>query len=185
MSMSTPTTGPVITESVQEVQGIFPSDAALQDAIAQLTLVGFDRADFSLPIAAPTVAQATPEAGAETPNTEADNIQMRTMHTSMAASVGAIAAAGITIATGGLAVAAVGAAVAAGAGAGLLANAASSAASHVQHEDRETAAAQGQLVLSVRAPNAAKADAAMDVMRRAGASRVEQVIRDQGRVMAA
>ncbi len=28
--------GPVIGDSVEEVQGIFPSDAAMQDAIAQL-----------------------------------------------------------------------------------------------------------------------------------------------------
>ena len=35
---------PTLNESIQEVQGVFPSDAALQDAVGRLTRSGFDRA---------------------------------------------------------------------------------------------------------------------------------------------
>ena len=44
-----PTGSPTGAAAVQEVQARFPNDAALQDALAQLGLVGYDRSDFSLP----------------------------------------------------------------------------------------------------------------------------------------
>ena len=44
MSDETSKAGPVMAGSVDEVQGIFLSDAAMEDAIAKLTLAGFDRA---------------------------------------------------------------------------------------------------------------------------------------------
>jgi len=174
--------GPAISDSVDEVQGIFPSDAALQDAIGRLTLLGFDRADLSLPAASPTAAEATPEQGAEDPHTDIDDTQMRTMHTSMAGAAGAMAAAGITIATGGAAAVAIGAAAAIGAGAAALAHTASRAADQDQHEDREAAAARGELVLSVRIADPAKRQPAEAAMREAGATRVEPVVRAAGAI---
>jgi len=70
--------GPSLPDSLVEVRGRFASDAALQDAIGRLTLLGFDRSALSVPAAAPDAAHATPEAGAGAPNTEADERQLRT-----------------------------------------------------------------------------------------------------------
>ena len=41
--------GPALSGTVQEVQGWFPGNAALQAAIAALALARYDRSDFSLP----------------------------------------------------------------------------------------------------------------------------------------
>ncbi len=165
--------GPSLTEAVDEVRGIFPSDSALQDAISRLSMAGFDRADISIPDAAPTsAAAATPDQGAENPNTEDDSRQARTLHTSMAASVGAMAAAGVVIATGGAALPAVVAAVAGGAGLGAITQGVTGAADAVQHGTREEAASRGELVLSVRLRDPAQRSAAENAMGQAGATRV-------------
>jgi hypothetical protein len=164
--------------TIHEVRGIFPSDAALQEAIAQLTLAGFDRADLSLPHATPWPEDATPEQGADEPTTEVDAQQARTLHTSGAAAVGALLAAGVTVATGGVAAAAAGAAVGAGAAAGAVAAALSRGDDSSQHEKREKAAAAGELILSVRTPNAAKEGEAEAIMRAAKATRVDTVVRE-------
>jgi hypothetical protein len=168
--------GPALSEQVEEVQGVFPSDAALQDAIARLTRAGFDRADFSLPEAAPAPSRATPEGEAGNPNTEDDQRQTRTLGNSMAASAGAMAAAGAVIATGGAALPAVAAAVAGGVGLGAATNVATTASNKVEHDEREEAAARGELVLSVRT-NAARRSVAEEAMRAAGSTRVEPVLR--------
>src|SRR4051794_16699529 len=55
--------GPVLQDEVQEVQGRFPNDATLQDALSQLTLAGYDRADFSLPEEQPAGSPTTPNEG--------------------------------------------------------------------------------------------------------------------------
>ncbi len=156
---------------VREVRATFPSDAALQDGIAQLELAGFDRAEISLP--RPSASGATPDAGAEVPDTEEDNAQMRTIHTSMAATVGALAAAGATIATGGAAAVAIAAAAAAGIGAGGVAHVASQTADTMQHGDRAKRAETGELVLSVVTRDAAGVQRARSAMTAAGATDVE------------
>lgn len=90
--------------SAQEVQARFRDDAALQEAIEQLGLAGYDRTDFSLPKDQPT-------SGLSASSDDVDNQQLRTMGSSMAGTVAAFALAGATIATGGAAaVAALGAA---------------------------------------------------------------------------
>jgi hypothetical protein len=177
MPSDLPKPGPVIIETIDEVQGIFPSDAALQDAIGRLTRAGFDRAALSLPVASPSVADATPNEGAANPDTEDDMRQLRTLGSSTAGILGAAIGAGLTVASGGAALPA----FAAAAGLGLVTGggvfAVSSAASDAQAETRNEAAASGELVLAVnlRAPeDAAKAEAAM---RQAGATRVQQVQR--------
>ena len=172
--------GPVLPETVQEVQGIFPSDAALQDAIAKLTLAGFDRADFSLPATNPPPGLATPNQGASDPNTETDMRQMRTMGTSMAGTIGAFAAAGATIATGGAAGVAIAAAAAIGAGSALAANASSNAANTVQTDERNEAAAAGQLVLAVHVTSAERSGLAERLLRESGATDVAPVTRAHG-----
>ena len=169
--------GPVLSEQVQEVQGIFPSDAALQDAIGRLTRSGFDRAAISLPAASPTPGNATPTSGAADPDTVDDTRQVRTLQTSMAATVGAFAAAGATIATGGAAALAIAAAAGAGLAAGGAVSAANTAVDNAQSEGRHEAARAGQLVLAVNVSSSedvAKAEAAM---REAGASQVAPVNR--------
>jgi len=172
--------GPVITDSIQEVQGIFASDAALQDAIGRLTRAGFDRAALSLPMASPAPAQATPAAGAENPNTEDDTRQSRTLHSSMAASVGAMVGAGVTVATGGAAAVAVAAALGLGAAAGGAVADAHGVADAVQTRGRNEAAGRGELVLSAAAHDAARVHTARALMREAGALRVEAVTRVGG-----
>ena len=58
--------GPALDQTVFEVQGHFPSDAALQDALTRLNAAGFDRAQLSLPDEQATDT-ATPTEGAENP----------------------------------------------------------------------------------------------------------------------
>ena len=169
--------GPVMADSVDEVQGIFPSDAAMEDAIAKLTLAGFDRADFSLPTTNPAGGAATPEQGAATPMTDTDIRQARTMGTGMAGTIGAMAAAGATIATGGLAGVAIAAAAAVGTGSALAANAIGTAVKTSQVEDHEAAARAGELVLSVHVASAEKQGEAERIMRAAGATNVAAVTR--------
>ena len=169
--------GPEISAAVDEVRGVFPSDAALQDAIARLELVGFDRADLSIPGVSPETHEATPEASADNPNTETDTRQSRTLHTSLAASAGALAAAGAVIATGGAAAPAVAAAVAGGVGLGAAAQGATQAADRIQHQDREEAAARGTLMLAVRLRRPDQRGVAEAALREAGATEVEGIVR--------
>jgi hypothetical protein len=178
MASDLPKPGPVITDTIEEVQGIFPTDAALQDAIGRLTRLGFDRAALSLPAASPSAATATPNQGAENPDTEDDSRQLRTLGSSTAAAVGAAIGAGLTVATGGAALPA----FAAAAGLGLVAGggvfAASTAASDAQHDQRAAAARHGELVLAVNLRDAAEAGKAEAAMRDAGATRVASVRRE-------
>jgi hypothetical protein len=172
-----PKSGPVVSSEILEVQGIFPSDAALQDAIQRLELAGFDHADFSLPLTEPPARQATPEAGAENPHLDEDNRQIRTLHASGVGSAAALAAAGAVIGTGGAVAPAVAAAIAAGAGGALLTETGSHIADAQQHDTREELARQGRLVLAVRAPDAAKQAEAVKIMQASGATRAEAVRR--------
>jgi hypothetical protein len=164
--------GPAIGE-MHEVRGNFADPDQLQEAVSQLEMSGFDRADLSLPEAAPPPERATPEAGAREVDTEEDARQARTLHTSGAGAVGAMAAAGLVIATGGGAVPAVAAAVVAGGLAGGTAFALSSSANNAERETREWQAATGTLVLEVRAMTAEKRTKAEAILRAAGATGIE------------
>lgn len=174
-----PAAGPVLPEAVEEVQGIFPSDAALQDAIATLTRHGFDRAEFSLPAARPGPSQNNPSAGAENPNTEDDARQTRTLHASMAGSTAALLAAGVVVmSSGGAALVPAGiAAAAAGIGAGGLGAAVATASNRAEHELREEAAAKGELVLAVHLRDPLQLPIVEQAMEAAGATRIARVIR--------
>ena len=178
MSDATSKAGPVLPGPIEEVQGVFPSDAALQEAVGRLRMVGFDHADLSLPITHPSAATATPEQGAADPLTEDDSRQMRTMGTSMAGTIGAFAAAGATVATGGAAAVVIAAAAAVGAGSALAANAVGTAAKTDQEDTRNEAAAKGELVLAVHAPTPEKRADAERIMREAGATSVASVQRE-------
>jgi hypothetical protein len=165
---------------VEEVLGVFPNEAALEDAIARLTTAGFDRADLSLPLVDAPAAEKTPEQGAAAPMTEDDRQQARTLHISGFGSAAALAAAGVTVATGGAAAVAAAAALAAGAAAGGVAAAITRGGDMTQHEDRAAAAAAGRLMLSARVTGEArKAVAAEAAMRAAGAAQVTQIARDR------
>ncbi len=180
MSQTIAKVGPDMSVSVAEISATFPTEAALQEAISQLTLVGFDRADISRPItghsnvvSSSNTESSGPELSAANPNTPTDQQQMRTIHTSMAGAVGAIAAAGVTIATGGAAAVAIGAAVAAGAGAGLVANLASSAANVTS-----ITTDGNPLILTVRTGSPDRELRARDAMAHAGAKGISTVSRD-------
>jgi hypothetical protein len=176
-------TGPSINDTIQEVQGVFPNDAALQEAIGRLTRAGFDRAALSLPAANPRYEDATPSAGAENPTTEDDMRQTRTLQSSMAATVGAMIGAGATIATGGAAALAGAAALGLAAVAGGGVAAAHMAVDSSQSQDRDAAAAQGALVLAATAHDANSVEKARQAMQEAGALRVETVQRTAGAIV--
>jgi hypothetical protein len=169
--------GPTINPSIREVQGVFPSSAALQDAIARLTMAGFDRAALSLPVTRPDPGRATPEQDAGSAVTDTDIRQTRTMGTSMAGTIGALVAAGAVAATGGAAAVVAAAAAAVGAGSALTANAVGTAADNAQSSAQEEEAAAGRLVLAVHAPDAGQQATAERILREAGASKVAAVER--------
>jgi hypothetical protein len=177
MPSDLPKPGPVILDTIEEVQGIFPSEAALQDAVGRLTRLGFDRAALSLPAASPDPAHATPNEGAEDPDTEDDARQLRTLGSSTAAAVGAAVGAGLTVATGGAALPAFAAAAGLGLAAGGGVFAASTAAADAQHDARSAAAHAGQLVLAVNLRHGGEAAKAEAAMRDSGATQVQSVQR--------
>ena len=168
---------PTLEQTVDEVQGHFPNSAALEDAIGQLTLTGFDRADFSLPEDQSARPVQTPDGGAENPIDEIDKSQLRTMGTSMAGYAGAIAAAGATLATGGAAALALAAAAAVGAGSALTANAIGTAANHANTDDRDARGRAGTLILAVRVTRPDQVAAVSAIMTQAGAIAVAPVSR--------
>jgi hypothetical protein len=167
--------GPALKDHVEELQGHFPNDATMQDALSRLTLLGFDRADFSVP--EPDPAVATPEQGADAAPTHVDNTQLRTMASGMTGSaagmaLGALAATGVVAIPVVAAAAGVGAlgAAAATTGVGVTAEQAGAAA-------RDRLGAEGKLVLAVRIRDAAHLGAAEAAMREAGATGITRVER--------
>jgi hypothetical protein len=157
--------GPPVGDFVT-IRGTFPSADMMQDAIER-----FDRADLSLPNSPSPSGSPAPDSGARPADTEEDAHQARTLHTSGAAAAASLAAAGITIGTGGAAAPA----VAAGAAAGGATYAASTAANDAEQQHRDIDAAQGMLILSVRAPAPAKLSQADAIMHGASATRIESV----------
>jgi len=168
--------GPALKDTVHEVQGRFPNDAALQDALGRLTLAGYDRADFSLPEEQPSTA-STPNEGADNPTDQTDKAQLRTMGTGMAGFAGAAAIGGATIATGGAAAVAAAAAAAVGLGAAALAEGVGRAADQATIDERNRRGLAGTLVLAVRTRSPEQADEVTRLMREAGASDVSPVTR--------
>ncbi len=169
--------GPGYDATVHEVQGVFPDDATMQGALSQLTLAGYDRADFSLPEEQPADELATPNESAEPATDDADKRQLRTMGTSMAGYAGAVAVAGATLATGGAAGLAVAAAAAVGIGTGAAANAAGQAADNAQVAVRNQRGREGRLVLAVRTTTPEQASQVTGLMQQAGALKTEAVTR--------
>jgi len=169
--------GPALASTIHEVQGVFADDSTMQDALSELTLAGYDRADFSLPEDQPAGDVVTPNESAEAATDDADKRQLRTMGTSMAGYAGAVAVAGATLATGGAAGVAIAAAIAVGAGTAATANAAGQAADNAQIEGRNQRGRDGKLVLAVRTSTPDQANQVMVLMRQAGAVRVDPVAR--------
>lgn len=172
-----PAQGPSHTTIVQEVQGFFPNDATLQVALGELTLVGYDRADFSLPEENAAVSSGTPTEGADNPTDSTDKAQLRTLGTGMAGYLGAVAVAGATIATGGAAGLAIAAAAAVGVGGAAAAEVVGQAADKAQIAARDRQGADGKLILAVRIRTPEQGDQVADLMSKAGAMNVEQVSR--------
>jgi hypothetical protein len=172
MSVSVHKEGPAIGP-LHEVRATFTDPEAMQDAVSRLESAGFDRADLSLPEAAPPLERATPEAGAKPADTESDARQARTLHVSGAASAMALAAAAAVIGTGGSVLWAVAAEVVGAAIVGGIAYLLSSAANRNEQMDRERKAVTGTLILSVRAPTSGKRSEAEMILHACGGGRVE------------
>lgn len=169
--------GPALATSVAEVQGIFPNDDTMQDALSQLTLAGYDRADFSLPEEQHSGSASTPNESAENPTDDVDKAQLRTLGTGMAGYAGAVAVAGAVLATGGAALLAVGGAAVVGAGTAAAANAVGQAADQNAIDERNRRGVNGTLMLAVRTRTPAQAQQVIDLMQKAGASKVNPVTR--------
>lgn len=176
--------GPSQHEAVQEVQGVFPDDDAMQAALSQLTLAGYDRADFSLPEDQAPGEVETPNESASPATDDSDKRQLRTMGTSMAGYAGAVAVAGATLATGGAAGLAVAAAAAVGIGTGAAANVAGQAVDGAQVEARDARGREGKLILAVRTRTPEQAAQVVGLMEQAGAIRTEEITRLQGALTA-
>jgi hypothetical protein len=146
----------------------FSSSQALDDAIRKLETAGFDRDSLGLPDMQPDERHATPEAGSKTADTGADARQARVLHASTGGAIGAMVAATAVAATGGVAAAVAGAALGAGAAVGGLAHLLSGALSHSEQQDRERRAAEGRLVLGVRALTPERHERAVEILRETG-----------------
>lgn len=172
-----PAQGPGHTTTVHEVQGFFPDDASMQAALGELTLVGYDRADFSLPEDQAALASGTPTEGADNPTDSTDKAQLRTLGTGMAGYLGAVAVAGATIATGGAAGLAIAAAAAVGVGGAAAAEVVGQAADKSQVASRDQKGAEGKLILAVRISTPEQANQVVELMQKSGATNVEPVSR--------
>lgn len=175
VSIGNANTGPALDATVEEVQGYFPDNATLQNALTRLNGAGFDRAQLSLP--EEQQSGATPTEGAENPTDFVDKAQLRTLGTGMAAYAGATAAAGVTLATGGLAGVAIAAAAAVGLGTGLAANAGGQAAEAVATAENDQKGAEGRLILAVRTSTPDDVARATALLQQAGATKVQPVRR--------
>lgn len=165
--------GPALSDNVHELQGRFANDAALQDAISRLSLLGFDRADFSIPD--PDTVRATPDEGAEAAPSNIDNTQLRTMASGITGTAAGMAV-GAAVATGGLAAPL----VAAVAGVSALGAAAATTgigvtADHAGVAARDQLGAAGKLILAVRLRDNALLQQAEAAMRDAGATEIMHV----------
>jgi hypothetical protein len=157
-------------QSVEEVQGSFPSQAALQSAVDRLTDAGFDRARLVVPSTARAASGNVSET--DNPKPDDDERQLRTLHSSTAAAAAALAGAAAVVATGGAAAVAVAVAAGAGALAGggmIVANNASDA---VRTEAHNQAAARGELQLVVAITDESEKMLAEGAMGAAGATEV-------------
>lgn len=168
---------PQFGDTVREVDGIFSSDAALQEAITRLELAGFDRADLSLPHAAGASQPDSPDQGADDPDTEEDFSQRRTLEASLSGAVAAMAASLGMAATGAAVAPALATALAAGLGITALAEAVMRVGARSRHAHREMDAAHGDLVLTVHLSDPARLEVADRAMLTAGGMRVESVER--------
>ena len=135
----------------------------MQAALGQLTLAGFDRAEFSLPQDQRTNPVQTPNQGAgtrPTPSTRHSSARWARRWPPMPARS---SAPGVTLATRGAAAVAVAAAAAVGGGGALAANAAGQAAENVGVEDRNARGLAGTLdILAVRLREPSQAETSED-----------------------
>jgi hypothetical protein len=167
-------------QSVEEVQGTFPSSDALQNAVDRLTKAGFDRARLVVPSAEPIASGNVSET--DNPKPDDDERQLRTLHSSTAAAAAALAGAAAVVATGGAAALAVAAAAGAGALAGGGMIAANNASDAVRTEAHEQAATRGQLHLVVAITDESEKTLAEGAMRAAGATGITARRRPQAAI---
>ena len=166
-----------MSEAVQGVQGWFPGDSSLQDALKQLRDAGYDKADFSLPEEQVVPTEASQVEGGGKEATAVENQQLRTMLDGTAGASAGMAAAGIAVATGGVGAAVIGAAAGAGIVATALTSGTGAAAEQAQIDERNRRGAEGTLVLAVHVTEDARAAQVEQIMKQAGATRTQRVTR--------
>ncbi len=166
--MSAPNSAPTV-----ELQAYFPDEATLERAINRLESAGFPRGVLSPPEEHPNFGMPNTEGNNDAGET--DKAQLRTLGTGMAGYAGAAAVAGATIATGGAAGLAVAAAAAVGAGSAAAATAAGRAADETTETKRNVLGIEGHLVLGVRTETEEARGKAEQLLREAGATRIEAI----------
>jgi hypothetical protein len=148
------------------VFGVFTNSEALNAAIKELEIAGFDRADLGLPEFEP---EAIPDLTPKPPDTDVEAQQSRIFHTSVGGAFAAVLAAMIAAMLGGGIGAMVGAAIGAALVVGALAQLVSRMASRREQADRDRKAVKGELVLSVRTAAPEKVSRATGILLKAGA----------------
>ena len=157
---------------IASVFGLFPTSAALDEAIKELEVAGFDRADLGLPEIDPPPDRDTPELRTMAADTDTDAQQSRIVYSATAGAFAAMIAAAATATTGGGAAVIGGVAVGVGLVAGAVAHVITRYASRDKQQVRDRRAAAGRLVLSVHAPDPDRRARAIDILRATGATRV-------------
>lgn len=157
-----------VTKPAGEVLARFRSPEAMDRAIEQLKVNGFDRGSLGVPEIDPPASRATPEAGSAAIATPSSLQQRRVFYSSVlgafAAMIGALIAAAVGWGMGGIAGLAIGLGIVVAVAAEFISRAIDS--STLQTERRR--AASGRLVLAVRTRSPESEERASAVLREAG-----------------
>lgn len=170
MSDTNPHTYPPV-----ELQGFFPDYESLMIAFDRLSDAGFSRSDLSPPSEHPHFGEQRSSDPSNSNTIETDRAQLRTLGTGMAGYVGAAAMAGATIATGGAASLVVAATAAAGVGSAAIATSVGQVTNKIAADHLGDMAAEGRLVLGVRTATKAAAERATEILKAAGATKIEPI----------
>ena len=172
------TTIPIFGGTVREVRGLLADEGALQQATQALLTAGFDRGDLSLPQSEPDPADPS---RTETPADQHDLRQARTTVNSTIGIAGALVGGTIaSVATGGAMLPVAAAAVASAAGAGGLAHLGVQSSADDREAAHDARGIRGTLTLATVVRDAHHEALAQQVLRDAGATKIEAVERHGG-----
>lgn len=169
------------TVTVREVFGTFASAAAVEEAVQDLLIGGFDRADIDLMAGAQAVRDKLSGSFKERRNagdytdfmTADESLDATALVTGALVYIGAVGAAAAVVASGGSVAAAAAAALAGGAGGGGLGSVLRRKLGAGTAEDLATRLTAGEMVLWVRVHDPERERRAADILAAHGALRVD------------